>query len=421
MPKLAVLGGKPIRTKPWPKWPVAGPQEERNVKEVLESDRWFYGPKVHELEEAYAKFQDATFGISCVNGTMAIEIALVAAGVGAGDEVITTPYTFMATVSSILRANAVPVFADIIEETGNLDPDDVESKITPQTKAIMPVHVAGLPVEIDRFEEMGRKHNVTIVYDAAHGWGSRWKGQGVGAFGAYNTYSFQASKNMTAGEGGMILANDEDLAETARSYSNCGRSSKGAWYEHFLLGANFRLSEVHAAILLAQLERLEAQTLKRMESAAWLNGRLSKFEGITTTPDDPRVERRSWHLYTLRYDAATWKGLSRGALLKALQKEGILASGGWPMIYRMPLFATYRQEGPKACPVSCPYHKGEMPDYSSLHLPAAERLSGQTGIWMPQQTLLADQADLQDIVDAFEKVRENLDDLLAAQPEKAAK
>lgn len=215
MSTLAILGGTPLRTKPWPRWPVGGPEEERNVIEVLRGPDWRWGPWVKKFEEAYAKWLDATHAVSCANGTVAIEVALLALGIGAGDEVITTPFTFMATTSSILKVNAIPVFADINEATGNLDPDDVVRYITPRTKAILPVHVAGLPVDIDRFDEIGRKHGIPIVYDSAHGWASQWLGKGIGAYGAFNTYSFQGSKNITAGEGGMILTCDGDLAERA--------------------------------------------------------------------------------------------------------------------------------------------------------------------------------------------------------------
>ena len=414
MSKLALLGGTPVRTKPWPAWPVVGNEEEQNVLDVLRSGKWWYGEKVKEFETAYADFQDAPYGISCANGTLAIEVALLAAGVGAGDEVVTTPYTFMATVSSILKANAVPVFADVHEDTGNLDPDDVERRITPSTKAVIPVHVAGLPVDIDRFQEIGKKHDLRIIYDAAHGWGSQWRGKGVGAYGEFNTYSFQASKNITSGEGGMILASDEQLAEAARSYTNCGRSAEGAWYEHFLLGANLRMTEFQAAILLAQLTRLEDQTLQRERAAGWLNQRFAGFDGLRTIPRDKRVTRRAHHMYQLRYDRDAWKGLPREKLCDAVRAEGIDLRTTWPLLYKMPLFTSYAKEGPRACPVSCPYYKGDVPDYARLHLPNAERLSTQTSLWLRHPYLLAGESDLRDIVNALAKVRENLDDLLNA-------
>jgi len=412
MPRLAIRGGKPIRAKPFPPWPISGPEEERNVLEVLRSGKWFHGERVRAFEGAFAAFQDAPYGIACANGTVAIEAALIAAGVWAGDEVITTPFSFVATTSAILRANAIPVFADIDEMTGNLDPDDVEKRITPRTKAILPVHVNGLPVDIDRFTEIGQRYNIPIIYDAAHAWGSQWRDKGVGAYGAYNTYSFQASKHITAGEGGMILTTDESLARIARSYVNCGRLEGGGWYEHFSLGTNLRLTEFQAAILLAQIERLEEHTLTRMRNAAWLDKQFAGFEGIRVAAADPRVPRRSYHAYLVLYDKEAWKGLPRERLVAALQAEGIRIADVWPLLYRMPLFSAYSATGARACPVSCPYHKAPPPDYAALRLPRAERLAYETGIELHHTFLLGDGSDARDFFNAMVKVRENLDELL---------
>lgn len=413
MPKPAISGGEPVRAKPWPAWPVHGVEEEKNLLEVLRSGKWWFGERVKEFETAYAGFQDADYGVTCANGTLAIEIALMAAGLLPGDEVITTPYTFMATVAAILRTNGIPIFADVSEETGNLDPDDVEKRITPSTKAVVPVHVAGNPVDIDRFEQIGRKHNVAVIYDAAHAWGSQWRGKGVGAYGAFNTYSFQVSKNITSGEGGIALTCDEELAELARSWSNCGRRAKGQWYEHFLPGTNLRMTEFQAAILLAQLGRLEAQTKKRVENAAWLNEQFAAVEGIRTVPTDPRVTRRSHHMFQLRYDKEAWKGLTRDRFIEAVNAEGIPMSRVWPCIYEMPFFERYKQNGPGAWPIDNPFHKGARPDYTSISLARAERLSRETGIWIRHAVLLADRSDMADIVNAVAKLRDNLDELLA--------
>ena len=414
MSRAAILGGEPLRIRPWPKWPIHGLEEERNLLEVLRSGCWGVGgQRVPRFERAYADFQDARYGIACANGTVAIEVALLAAGIGFGDEVITTPYTFVATTSSILKANAVPIYADIDEATGNLDPADVEKRITSKTKGIVPVHVAGLPVDIDRFEEIGRKHNLAVIYDAAHGWGSQWRGRGVGAYGALNTYSFQSSKNITSGEGGMILTCDEELAELARSYVNCGRSSKGEWYEHFLVGANLRLSEFASAILLAQLDRLEEQTLLRAHNAAALKGFLEGLEGIRIAPEDARVTRRAYHMLQMRYDKEAWKGLPRAKFLAAMNAEGIPVTKVWPLMNRMGLF---RQDPPpKSCAALLLTPKDERPDYANLVLPNAEKLSDETGFWLLQSRMLGDESDMRDVADAMAKVRENLDELAGTQ------
>ena len=418
MAKLAVLGGKKIRTKkPWPKWPIAGPEEEQQLREVLQGDIWYgAGPKLEQFTQQYAAYHDAKYGVCCVNGSAALEIALSAAGLGAGDEVITTPFTFVATGTAILRANCIPVFADIDPVSMNLDVAAAEKAITPRTRAIMPVHVAGLPPEMEKFAALAKKHNLRLIYDAAHSWGSFWNGKGVGAYGDFSTVSFQHSKNITAGEGGFIMTCDEALGDAAWSYVNVGRARKGAWYEHFVPGSNYRLSEFQAAILLAQLGRLKAQTAQRMQAADWLNAKLAGIDGITPAPDDKRARPRSWHLFIIRYDASKWEGLPRERFMKAIQAEGAPFGDVWPLLYRMPLFAKHPRDGAKGCPLTCPFHAGApVQDYGSLRLPESEKLSYAQGLWAGQNMLLAGTSDLQDVVDAITKVRENLDELLAAK------
>jgi dTDP-4-amino-4,6-dideoxygalactose transaminase len=412
MSSLAVLGGDPLRTEPWPKWPICGPEEEQNLLEVLHAENWqSFGDKTRRFTEAYARFQDAEYGVPCANGTVAIEAALLAADVGFGDEVVTTPYSFVATTTAILRVNALPIYADIDEWSGNLDPDEVERHITPRTRAVVPVHVGGLPVDIDRFEAIGRRHGISVVYDAAHAWGSRWKGLGAGKYGAFNTYSFQSSKNITSGEGGMILTCDDGLFERARSFVNCGRSSKGQWYEHVLIGPNLRLSEFACAILLAQLDRLEEQTQLRERNAAALERMLEGMPGIRFPERDTRVDRRAYHLLQMCYDRNAWRGLPREKFIAAMKAEGIPIGNVWPLLNRMELF---RRPPPKSCPALRLIPPAERPDYPSLRLPRAERLSDETGLWIRQSVLLGQKRDMQDIADAMAKVRERLDALLAA-------
>lgn len=419
MSKLALLGGHPLRTKPWPQWPLCGAEEKANLLAALESRQWGIGGEwIGRLEEIYADIQDASYGIACANGTVALEVALLAANVGFGDEVITTPYTFVATTVSILRVNAIPVYADIDEATGNLDPDSVEERITERTRAIMPVHVAGVPVDIDRFEAIGRKRNIPIIYDAAHGWGSQWQGKGVGAYGTFSTYSFQSSKNITSGEGGIILTCDQESVEMARTYVNCGRSAGSAWYEHFFVGANLRLNEFAAAVLVAQLGRLDAQLSLRARNAHTLEKLLQDCPGIATALRDPRVTRQSHHLMCMRFDNEAWDGLSRERFIAALNAEGVPVSRGWPLMHQMGFFAKERLPGPYLALRSAPGVKRF--DYSSLHLPHAEKLSNETSVWLHQSHLLGTESDMKDVAGAIMKVRENLKELLAAHIPDAA-
>ena len=399
--KPALLGGEPAHSGPWPNWPVHDAREREALLEVLESGKWWYGERVREFEEAFARFQDARFGITCVNGTAALELSLIAAGVGAGMEVIVPPYTFVATASAVLKVNAVPVFADIDLATLNIAPDAVEAALTDRTAAIIPVHFGGLPADMDALTAIARKHGLRIIEDAAHAWGSKWKGKGCGAIGDLGGFSFQASKNITAGEGGIVLTDDEDLAATVRSLSNCGRGKDAPWYEHYILGGNYRMTEFQAAILLAQLGRLGEQTDLRARNAALLRQGLEGIEGLYLQAEDPRVTRRSYHLFAMRVVESEF-GLSRDRFVEALRAEGIPISPGYPHpLYRNPLFER-KGDGPRYCPVSCPFY-GRDVDYGLVECPNAERACREVA-WLPQWVLLGSEADMEAIVAAARKV-----------------
>jgi len=408
MGKLAIYGGRPVRDKPFPTWPIFGEEERKNLLEVFESGKWWYGEKVKEFEEKFALFQDAKYGISCTNGTAALEIGLTSCGVKPGEEVIVPPYTFIATASSVLKVNAIPVFADIDIKTGNLDPKDTERKITEKTKAIIPVHFAGLPADMDAFLSLAEKYNLKIIEDACHSWGSKWKNKGTGALGDCGAFSFQMSKNITSGEGGILLTDNKEIEEIARSYSNCGRGKDKPWYYHYILGDNLRMTELQAAILLGQLTRLEEQTIKREENAKYLDKNLKDFEGIEIVPRDNRVTRRSYHLYMFRFIKEKWE-IEREVFIKALNAEGIPVSSGYPIpLYKNPLFQK-KVKGPEGCPISCPYY-GKKIDYSEVYCPNAERLC-EEAVWISHSVLLAEKEDMRDIINAIEKTYKNREQL----------
>jgi len=410
MSKLAINGAAPVRTAPFPPWPVHDDRERKAVLEVLESGKWWYGEKVRQFEERFARFQDARFGITTVNGTAALEIALACAGVGAGDEVIVPPYTFISTASAVLKVNAIPVFCDVERETFNMDADKIEGCITASTKAIIPVHFAGLPCDMDRILDIARRHNLIVIEDACHSWGTKWKGKGAGALGTAGAFSFQMSKNITSGEGGIILTDDEELAERCRSYANCGRAANKPWYEHYMVAGNYRMTEFQAAILLAQLQRLQSQVERRAENAWFLNERLGAIEGIKTVREDARAEPRSYHLYCFRFDSAGFGGLGRERFVEAMAAEGIPCSTGYPHpLYKNPLFAR-SGAGAEFCPLSCPFY-GKKVDYSEVECPECERLC-QEALWFSQSMLLGSRRDMEDIVRAVTKIRENVGELV---------
>src|SRR4051812_20194689 len=259
MPKLAMSGGSPVRTKPFPAWPVFGEAEEQAVVRALRSGKWgkTEGNEVANFERRFADYHQAKHGIGVQNGTVSLRIALLAAGIEAGDEGIVPPYTFLATATAIVEANATPIFVDIDRDSFNIDPKQIEAAITPRTRAIIPVHLGGLPCDMDAIMAIARKHNLTVIEDAAHAHGSEYKGRRVGAVGHFGSFSFQSSKNLTCGEGGIVLTNDAALAQKCWSIHNCGRLPGRAWYEHHVMSGNYRLGEIAGALLNAQMDRLD--------------------------------------------------------------------------------------------------------------------------------------------------------------------
>ncbi len=406
--QLAIHGGQPVRTKPFSSWPVYGPEEEQALLRVLRSGKWgkLDGFEVATFERRFAEFQHAKHGIAVVNGTVSLRLALLAAGIRAGDEVIVPPYTFAATATAVVECNATPVFADLELDTFNIDPKAIEAAVTPRTRAIIPVHMGGLPVDMDAILAIARRHNLVVIEDAAHAHGAEYKGRRVGAIGHMGSFSFQSTKNLTAGEGGIITTSDDRLAEACRSVHNCGRVAGGMWYEHHVIAGNYRLGEFQGAILNAQLDRLEEQCRTRERNGTYLAARLGRLPGIIPQARPAHCTRHGWHLFLLRFDPAVL-GAPRDAFLKALAAEGIPIAGGyaWPL-YRQPLFLN-RAFGPYS---GC---GGTPPgaDYAKVRCPNCETICYEQGAWMEQKLMLGTQADMDDIVRAFTKVHENRDTL----------
>lgn len=403
MSQLALLGGEPIRLQPFPAWPVWGQEEVDALTRVVRSGKWgmLQGSEVQRFQDRFAELHEARFGICVNSGTTALRIGLQAAGIGRGDHVIVPAYTFVASATAILEAGAVPIFVDIDLDTFNIDPEDAERRATPETRAILPVHFAGRPVDWDALSRVAARHDWAIVEDAAQAWGAAWKERPVGALGAAGAFSFQSSKNITSGEGGILLTNDDTVANFARSYANCGRTSEGAWYEHHYLGGNVRMTEFQAAVLHAQLDRYEPMRQRREANARFLDRRLSDLPGVAPLATDDRVTRHAEHIYIFRYDPQAFGGIPKARFLEALAAEGIPASPGYSLpLYRQPLFQN-RAFGPRGAEVDVGV------DYRAVALPNTEVACEQQAIWLTQRILLGGEEDMQDIVRAVEKVWEH--------------
>ncbi len=402
MSRLALLGGSPVKEKPFPRWPVFGPEEERALLEVLRSGKWgaVDGHRVKEFEKRFAAFQEAEYGVCVVNGTVALEVALRAAGVEPGDEVIGPAYTFIATATSCLAVGARPVFADVDPETMQIDPNDALSKVTEKTRAIIPVHLGGHPVDMDAIGRLAQKQGLFVIEDAAQAHGAVWRERRVGAIGHLGAFSFQSSKNMTAGEGGIVLTNDEQLADAAWSIHNVGRVRQGQWYQHERIGWNLRMTEFQAAVLLCQLERMEELIRLREANAAALSRLLEQLPGVRPLGRDPRVKTHAWHLYLFRYDREAFAGLSKQDFVRALQAEGIPVSPGYVPLNRN---RAIRQELAQRFGVE---GDGIPP------CPVAERASDEEVLWFPQRILLGSPRDLAAVAEAIDKVQRHASDLV---------
>jgi dTDP-4-amino-4,6-dideoxygalactose transaminase len=412
MGKLAITGGKPVRKKPFTAWPIYTQQEAKGIQKVLASRNWGGYPFPNKHAEAFgrkfARFHGAKYGLAVSNGTVAIEVALKAANIQPGDEVIVPAYTWEGTVGPILLLNAVPVFVDIDPATYCLDAKLIEAALTPRTRAILPVHLAMRFADLDEICRIAKAHNLLVIEDCAHAHGGKWRGKGAGATGDLGCFSFQSSKLMTAGEGGGLITSNLEIYERAQSYANCGRASTTDEYQHRLIGFNYRLTEFQAVILAAQLERLPGQAKIRQTNMEHFEKRLRGTPGIAFLQRDKRQTRVAAYQFVFKYQPEHFGGIPRAAFLGALEKEGIPCDGlFYEPVYKSALF---------------PFNPGDWPALSSgleapldlkthYHCPVSERAAYEESVWLPHHIFLGSKKDTDDIADAVLKICANIEEL----------
>lgn len=408
MEKLAILGGEPVKKDSFPVWPQYDEHERQALMEVLESHIWWRTPgtKTLQFEREFASYQDAKYGVAVTNGTAALEVSIAALDIGPGDEVILPDYTFVATASAVLFAGALPVLVDVNRDTYCIDPELAEKAITPRTKAIIAVHMGGHPADLDRLLEISKEYHMALVEDSSHAHGTEWRGRKIGAIGDIGTFSFQASKLLTAGEGGMIVTNREDLELRARSIHDCGRMPGEWFYSHFIYGSNYRLSEWQGAVLSQQLKRLDEQAAVRTRNAAFLDKAFPEIEGITPQAEDPRCTRNGHYAYIFHYDRNAFAGLPTEKFIEAFNKEGIPTQASYPPVHELAVF----QSGE--------YRKRLAPDQAKLEhaflktsFPNTERAALET-IWLPQPVLLGSPEEMQQVIEAIRKIQRNAKELV---------
>ncbi len=415
MAKLAVNGGPQAITRPLGRpWPEFGEPEEKALMEVLHSRKWWRGAYekaedswVGRFENAFARFQDCTYGIAVTNGTQAIECALKSIGIKPGDEVICPACTFVATATAVILVNAIPIIVDIEPDYYQIDPDAVEAAITPRTAGIIPVHYGGYPADMDRINAIAERHGLFVIEDACHAHGSQWKGKGCGSLGDMGAFSLQMGKTLTAGEGGIVTTNDRELAEKAYSFHHIGRLSGRPFYEHHVVASNLRMTEWQGAIAYEQTKRLPEQTERREANAKYFEAGLREIPGVAPIERRPEVTRWGFYFYHFKFQSEQFEGLSLDRFREAMAAEGLaISSGHLHPIQKNPLF-TNRNFGPVCWPAGV-----DAPDYSKIETPVADRVLAEEGCCLSHNIFLGDRSDMDLMLDAIRKVRENVAELL---------
>jgi len=412
--ELAVKGGNPVRTKGWLKWPVWNSDAEKPMISVLRSGNWYRGngTKGNEFEKKYADLIGTKRAIATASGTAALETVLHVMGVDAGDEVITSPYTFIATYNVIFNQKALPVFADTDQETFNINPHKIEEKINDRTRAILPVHILGLPADMNRINAIAKKNDLVVIEDACQAWLAEYEGKKCGTLGDIGCFSFQNSKHIPSGEGGAIVGNDDAIMDLCHSYHNCGRAFGKTMSEfrgYPFRGGNKRMTEFQSVILISQMERAISDADKRLENALYLDSKLKEIPGIIPYKLAEGATRSAYHLYPFRYKKEHFDDLPREKFLAALSAEGIPCSGGYGQQY----FDGLIEEALNSRGYKRLFSEQRLNRYREelRNLPDNDQLTREA-VWFSQRMLLADRKDMDDIIHAVQKVYENRKQLL---------
>jgi L-glutamine:2-deoxy-scyllo-inosose/3-amino-2,3-dideoxy-scyllo-inosose aminotransferase len=424
MSKLAIKGGKPLRDvkkNPWPKWPVWDKKEEKGLLDVLRSGVWSYnGPKEREFNNAFAKFIGTEYALSVANGTVSLQLALEALGIGLGDEIIVPGLTWQATAGAVLDVNAVPVIVDVCEDTWCIDPAKVEKAITRRTQAIIPVHLYGCLADMDAIMKIARRHHLWVIEDCAHKHGGEWKGKKAGSIGDVGSFSFQLSKLMTAGEGGGLTTDNPELFEKLDALRNCGRrpekekgTNKGAGHYgsegDFIQSGNYRMTDFQAALLLESLKRLPEQNRIRDENARYVNSLLCGLLGIQPMRRDKRQTLGAYYNFSFRYNKDEFKDLPVTKFREALGKElGCSVEASYVPLNACALYTPHTK--PQRYKLNERHWKQISP--ARFDLPVCHRIYREESVCFHHTVLMGTKADMDLMVEAIEKVHGNSEELV---------
>ncbi len=419
MGKLALTGGTPLVDSPLGvTWPVYDERDERALQGVLQSRAWtrskFQGEesRVWRFEEAFAAFQDARHGVAVATGSIGMELALKAVGVEPGDEVIIPAATWITVATAVVAVGAAPVFVDIDPGTYNIDAGKVADAITPKTRAVMCVHNGGMPADMDALRALVDKHGIALVGDCAHAHGSQWRGRGVGAIEDAGAFSFQGSKVVALGEGGMVLTDRDDLQERLYGLHHVNGVNGRPMPAQSLPATNLRMTEWIGALGIAAMERLPEQIAIREANVRYLIQGLTEIPGVDSIVWDPRVTRWSFYIWHWRFLGAEFDGIRRDTFLAALKGEGVPTSTGQTApLYRHPAL-TEMNFGRTGFPFNERVY-GRAMDYAGICCPETERIAAGEALAFSHTLFLGPQKHMDMILDAIRKIRENVAELHA--------
>ncbi len=410
--KLAILGGDPVvKNKVWPKWPYVNDKMVNQIVETTKSGLWCRidnrkNGTVMNLELEYAKLLGARGCVATGSGTQALNTVVEAMGIGPGDEIITSPYTDMGTIASILVSRALPVMADIDRESFQIDPDEVERKITKNTKAIMPVHVMGQPCNMERIMAIAKKHNLRVIEDACQAHLAVYQGKVLGLIGDAGCFSFQSSKTIACGEGGAIISNDEKMLDDCYTVQNHGTNKQG---RSITIGSKYRMNELEGALLLPQLEGARERFETRNRNAAYLSKRLKDFPGLRPQKLYEGTEKGSFYLYTMAYYPEFFNNAPRDKFLKAVAAEGIALS---PYIANGLHREPWTEHIVKLKGYKKMYSGSRLKRFTQdLYLPNCDHVCANMVMLWASGPLLAPQSEMDDVINAIMKVYDNRDQL----------
>jgi dTDP-4-amino-4,6-dideoxygalactose transaminase len=427
--KPAILGGNPVRTEPYPKWPIVDQRDVDAAIAVIQSERWggapYPGFQTLAFAKQFAAMQGGGFAVPMMNGTVTIEVALRAANIGWGDEVIVPAYTFQATASAPMAAGAIPVIVDIAPDTYCISPAAIEAAITTKTRAIIPVHLGAQMADMDAIMDIAERHNLVVIEDCAHAQGAQWNGRGAGTIGHFGSFSFQSSKILTTGEGGILLCRTQALADRAASIINCGRPTRSQVQESestpsangfsqtlrslmdlshqeqvYTLGTNYRMTEIQAALGIVALQRFSEQMHQRETMLHYLEERLTEIPGVRLLKQDTRHTRRSFYQYIFAVEPKVF-GAKHDEICLALYLEGIPCGVGYPAMHRYDLFQPQLSRLP--VPSAFPHYF----NFETMKFPEAEKASERDAIWLDESIFRSGQQGIDDVIRAIAKIQAN--------------